>query len=199
MATYTLIAVCVLVYAVQFIGGSTVTNALVYFAPYTLIHPWTIVTSMFSHGSPLHLLFNMYSLYVLGTMLEPALGRARFLSLYFISGLAGLVAVAWLTPGTAVLGASGAIFGLLGALFIIVRRLGGNTMQIVILLVINVVIGFIVPNIAWQAHIGGLVVGAAIAAVFVRTRGVTMLGRQRALVVAITAAVIVIGAARFLL
>lgn len=120
----------------------------------------------------MHLLFNMYALWVTGQVLEPVLGRLRFTALYLLSALGGSVAVllladpnaqSWLVP---VLGASGAVFGLFGALLVVLRRFKGNANQILILLGINFVISFVVPNISWQGHLGGLVVGAAMGAGF---------------------------------
>ena len=120
--------------------------------------------------------------------LEGLLGRWRFLSLYLISGLAGSVGVLWLgDPRTGVVGASGAIFGLLGAFLVIQRRLGGNATQLLILLGINLVIGFIPGfNIAWQAHLGGLVAGALVGFIFVETRKRDQRGLQIGLLVGLT-------------
>jgi membrane associated rhomboid family serine protease len=197
--TYGLIGISALVFVAQLIFGDALTFVLLYFAPATFEQPWRVVTSMFAHGSPLHLLFNMYSLFVLGRMLEPALGHARFAALYFISGLGGSIAVLLLAPGNSVLGASGAIFGLLGALVVIVRRLGGNTTQLLIVIGLNVVIGFVVPNVAWQAHVGGALVGAALAAIYVRTRSDKRRLLQAGLFAAVAVALVVVAAVRFAL
>jgi membrane associated rhomboid family serine protease len=132
-------------------------------------------------------------------MLEPALGHVRFAAVYFISGLGGSIAVLLLAPGSFVLGASGAIFGLLGALVVIVRRLGGNTAQLLIVIGLNVVIGFVVPNIAWQAHIGGALVGAALAAIYVRTRSDKRRALQAGLFAAVAIALVLIAVLRFAL
>jgi membrane associated rhomboid family serine protease len=185
IVTYSIIAVCAIVYVFQLILGDSFTNALLYIPVYTAFQPWTIVTSLFAHASPLHLLFNMYSLFVLGRILEPSLGRVRFAALYFISGFGGCVAVLLLNPVSAVLGASGAIFGLLGALFIIQRHLGGNTAQLLIVIVLNLALGLFVGGISWQAHVGGVITGAAIGLVYARTRNV----RQRRLQVGLTAGI----------
>ncbi len=126
---------------------------------------WRLVTAGFLHGGLLHLGVNMFSLWILGRPLEAALGRLRFAGLY-LAGLLGADAVAYLLtpPGVAVLGASGAIFALLGALFVLGRRLGLDLRSLTGVLVINLVISFTVPNISWQAHLGGLVSGAVVAA-----------------------------------
>ncbi|MEY9992740.1 membrane associated rhomboid family serine protease [Streptomyces sp. V4I8] len=125
---------------------------------------WRLVTSMFTHEQPWHLGFNMLSLWWLGGPLEAALGRARYLTVYFVSGLAGS-ALAYLlaSPTTATLGASGAIFGLFGATAVLMRRLNYDMRPIIALLVINLIFTFSPGfNISWQAHIGGLVAGVII-------------------------------------
>ncbi|MFM9919423.1 rhomboid family intramembrane serine protease [Lacisediminihabitans sp. H27-G8] len=176
LVTYVIMALCVIVFAAealtgQLVGrGSPIVSALLYYPPYTSIEPWRMLTSLFVHGSIIHILFNMYSLFVLGPELERLVGRWRFLALFLLSGFGGSVAVLLSSPGSAVIGASGAIFGLFGAYFVIARHLGGNSRQLIIVIVINLVIGFIVPGIAWQAHVGGLLVGALVAFVLVRTR-----------------------------
>lgn len=176
IVTYAIMALCVVVFAAEVVtgqlvgSGSPIVNALLYYPPYTSIQPWRMLTSLFVHGSILHILFNMYSLFILGPELERLVGRWRFLALFLLSGLGGSVAVLLSTPGSAVIGASGAIFGLFGAYFVIARHLGGNSRQLIVVIVINLVIGFIVPNIAWQAHVGGLLIGALVAFVLVHTR-----------------------------
>ena len=185
IVTYAIIALCVLVYLGQFVFGSALTNWLIYYAPFGFSQPWRLVTSLLAHGSPLHLLSNMFSLFIIGRMLEPALGRIRYLALFFVSGVGGLAAVALLVPENPVLGASGAIFGMLGALLVLIRRFGGNATQILVVVGINLVIGFVLPGVAWQAHIGGFIVGAALTAVYVRTRS----EKQRGLQVAATAGI----------
>jgi membrane associated rhomboid family serine protease len=175
IVTYAIMALCVLVFVAevltgQLVGSSPIVSALLYYPPYTTIEPWRMLTSLVVHGSILHILFNMYSLFVLGPELERLVGRWRFGALFLLSGLGGSVAVLLSSPGSAVIGASGAIFGLFGAYFVIARHLGGNSRQLIIVIVINLVIGFIVPGIAWQAHVGGLLIGALVAFVLVRTR-----------------------------
>lgn len=173
VVTYAIIGLCVLVYVLQILPGSPVTQALLYYPPLTRLEPWRMITALFVHsqGSIFHLLFNMYSLFIFGPILERMLGKVRFLALYLLSGLGGSVAVLLLAPLTPVVGASGAIFGLLGAFFVIQRRLGGSNIQLLVVIGLNLVIGFIPGfNIAWQAHVGGLVAGAAVALVFLRTR-----------------------------
>ncbi|QDI69895.1 rhomboid family intramembrane serine protease [Streptomyces calvus] len=124
---------------------------------------YRLVTSMFTHEEIWHIGFNMLSLWWLGGPLEQALGRARYLALYLISGLAGSALTYLLASGTtASLGASGAIFGLFGATAVLMRRLRYDMRPIIALLVINLIFTFGWSNIAWQAHIGGLVAGVVI-------------------------------------
>ncbi|MEU0470989.1 rhomboid family intramembrane serine protease [Streptomyces olivaceus] len=124
---------------------------------------YRLLTAMFLHGSYMHILFNMLSLWWLGGPLEGALGRVRYLALYFCSGLAGSALTYLIAePNQPSLGASGAIFGLFGATAALVRRLNADMRPVVILLVINLVFTFTWANIAWQAHVGGLVGGAVI-------------------------------------
>lgn len=168
--TYTIIVVTAVVFLAQQVSGGYVDALLVYRPWLTTLLPWTMLTSLFVHGSFIHVLFNMFSLFIFGRILEPAIGRWRFLVLYLLSGFGGSVAVLLLNPGGGVLGASGAIFGLMGALFAIQRGLGGNGSQLVVLLVLNLAIGFLVPNISWQAHLGGLITGVLIGVIYSRTR-----------------------------
>lgn len=174
VVTYTLIAITVAVFLLQLIPGSPVTFALIYFPVLTEFEPWRMITSAFLHStnSIFHIGFNMFTLFIFGRALEIPLGRARFLALYLISALGGSVAVLLMAePRSAVLGASGAIFGIVAAFFVIQRRMGVNNRVLLIVLVINLVAGFIPGlNISWQAHVGGLVTGAILALIFLRQR-----------------------------
>jgi len=177
VVTYSIIGITLAVYLLQLIPGLAITDRLLYAGVYSLpfnFEPWRMITSMLVHSTALifHVALNMYTLWIFGQLLENVLGRWRFLALYLISGLGGSVAVLWLSdPRTGVVGASGAIFGLMGAFLVIQRRLGGNATQLLILVGINLVIGFVPGfNIAWQAHLGGLIVGALIGLIFVETR-----------------------------
>ncbi|MBU6144763.1 MAG: rhomboid family intramembrane serine protease [Acidobacteria bacterium] len=126
---------------------------------------WRAFTSGFVHSpySWTHILFNMYTLYVLGTLLEPMLGKLKFILLYCICLLAGSFTFYIFGEFTAsVVGASGAIFGLMGAYLIYLRSLRLDTSQMVIILLINIGISFL-PGIAWQAHLGGFVFGVLVA------------------------------------
>jgi membrane associated rhomboid family serine protease len=126
---------------------------------------YRLITSMFLHFGVLHLLMNMWALWVLGRLLEAALGPWRFLALYMISGLGGSVAVYYFgNPHGLAAGASGAIFGLFGALIVVLRRLGRSIASVLPILVINLVFTLAVPGISIAAHFGGLVTGLVVAA-----------------------------------
>ncbi|MFH7337258.1 rhomboid family intramembrane serine protease [Streptomyces sp. KHY 26] len=122
---------------------------------------YRLLTAMFLHAGFTHLLFNMLSLWWIGGPLEAALGRARYLALYFVSGFAGSALTYLLAaPNAPSLGASGAIFGLFGATGVLMRRLNYDMRPLFALLVINLIITFTPGfNIAWEAHVGGLVAG----------------------------------------
>jgi len=129
---------------------------------------WTLMSSAFMHGSFLHIAFNMYVLWVMGPTLERILGHSRFIALYLLAALGGAVASYVFSDFRSVsVGASGAIFGLMGAFVVAGRRLQYDITQVLVLLGINLVFGFLQPGIDWRAHIGGLVVGALVAAIFV--------------------------------
>lgn len=131
---------------------------------------WRLLTAAFLHGSLLHIAFNMYVLFAIGQTLERVLGHVGYLVLYLVAALGGSVAsYAFSDIQTVSVGASGAIFGLMGALVIAGRRLRYDISQVLVLLGVNILIGFVAPGIDWRAHLGGLVVGAAVAAIFVHT------------------------------
>jgi len=136
---------------------------------------WRLITSAFLHGGLLHIAFNMLALWWLGSPVEIALGRARYLGLYLVSGLAGAAGALIADPNSVTVGASGAIFGLLGAGLILEYQatgsLAGNYLT---LIVINLALSFGISNISVGGHIGGLVGGILTTLAF--TRG----GRMRA-------------------
>ncbi|MDI5964321.1 rhomboid family intramembrane serine protease [Streptomyces sp. SL13] len=125
---------------------------------------YRLITAVFLHQALAHIGMNMLSLWWIGPAVENALGRARYLALYLVAGLGGSALSFLLLPANEYgLGASGAIFGLLGALFVLVRRVGGDLRQVVIVIVLNLVLTFSISGIDWRAHVGGLITGAAIA------------------------------------
>lgn len=172
------VAVFILIYATNGLNG-TIGKRLVEIPSSAVYDPranfegiaqgayWQLITSTFAHTEILHIAMNMFALWIFGVLLERVLGRWRFLVLYLVSGFVGSVAVYLLAaPYGASLGASGAVFGLFAAAFVVLLKAHQNVNQLLILLVVNLVISFTVPNIAWQAHIGGLLTGAAIGAAY---------------------------------
>jgi membrane associated rhomboid family serine protease len=200
VVTYSLIGFTTLVYILQWVSGGYVFSEFAYWPPLTATEPWRMVTTVFLHSQQFipHILLNMYSLFVIGPILEHAIGRSRFLAMYLIAGFGGSVGVLLLAPNVTVVGASGAIFGLLGGLFVIQRRLGGNSTQLFVVIAINLVIGFVIPGLAWQAHVAGLVVGAAVGFIYLQTRRPNQKWLQIALVSVVAIALIVITALRVL-
>lgn len=172
MVTYVLIGINVVVFGLQMLISGLTSELLyagIYTSPYGSAEPWRMLTSAFAHSPTFigHIAFNMYALYICGRVLEPMLGRSRFLALYLISALGGSVAVLLIAnPLVSVVGASGAVFGLFAAMFVLLRSRGIPVVQVAILVAINLAIGFVIPGIAWQAHVGGLVLGAACAGIF---------------------------------
>jgi membrane associated rhomboid family serine protease len=132
---------------------------------------YRMITSAFLPGTGnlgiLDILFNMWALFVVGPAMERVLGWVRFLVVYLVSAIGGSVLFYILVvPNQPALGASGAIFGLFGAWFVLARRLGLDSRQVVLLIVLNLGIGFAVPFIAWQAHVGGLIAGGLLTAAY---------------------------------
>ena len=170
-ATMVLIAINVVVYVItaaqgggiNLPGGSLFADWALQGAAVSEGDWWRLVTAMFLHGSLLHLAFNMLALYWLGTIVEQALGTPRFLLVYFVSGLAGSAGALWFSSAFAVtVGASGAIFGLIGALLILEYLSTGSLFgQAMALIVVNLALTFAVPNISIGGHLGGLVGGIA--------------------------------------
>jgi membrane associated rhomboid family serine protease len=193
-ATYGIILATAIVYLLQllipgrFVEGWLAFNSLfVIPGSEAAFQPWRLVTVLFVHGSFWHIALNMLALWMIGRSLEPLLGHGRFLVLYFLSGLGGSVAVALLAPGVWVVGASGAIFGLFGALLVIGRHIGANITSIAIIIAINFALPFVFAlagsigrgsfsdalasiQISWQAHLGGFLVGALVGFIYARTR-----------------------------
>jgi membrane associated rhomboid family serine protease len=133
----------------------------------------------------------MYSLWIFGQVLEPMLGKFKFAALYLVSLFGSSVGVLWLAPADGwVLGASGAIFGLMAAYFVILRSIGQNTSQVLGLIAVNLMFGFFVAGVSWQAHVGGLVTGGAIALVYSGTRNPS---QTQARWLSVSAIVVVLG------
>ncbi len=173
VVTLTIVGMCVVSWVLQLSTGGAWTQQWAFSPAIGEVEPWRFLTAAFLHSTtPLHIMFNMYALWLVGPFLEQAFGRGRFLALYLLAAFGGSVGVLLLADplgpswNTGVVGASGAVFGLFGAIIPVLRRMGRNAGQIVVLIAINMALPFLVPNIAWQAHIGGLVVGLVIGAGF---------------------------------
>lgn len=166
--TWTLLIVNVLAYAVEFLRPDEVIGRFAMWS-YGVYQGewWRLITSAFLHAPPpslWHIVFNMWALYAIGPELERRLGSGRFAALYLLSALGGSVAIYFF--GTSAVGASGAIYGLFGALFVVARKLGYDARGVLWLIGINVVLTFVVPGISWQGHLGGLVTGTVVAVAF---------------------------------
>lgn len=165
------------------------------------LEPWRFITSAFAHATNLtHILFNMMALWLLGPGIEHFVGKARYVALYLLSAVGGGVVFVLMTPdtirgwNTGVVGASGAIFGLFGAMAVLQRLIGQDNRSLWVLILANTAIGFLVPGIAWQAHLGGFLCGLLAAVVIIhcakqRARGLRdytwlQLGMLGALIVA---------------
>ncbi|MGH3327578.1 MAG: rhomboid family intramembrane serine protease [Streptomycetales bacterium] len=173
--TKILIGLNVLVFILARIRGDALVGQLALVGQASLPEPagvaegewYRLMTAAFLHVSLFHILFNMWALWIFGPTLEAMLGRFRFVGLYLLSALGGSAAsYAFSSPFQFSLGASGAIFGLFGALIVIGRRLRYDIRALLVLLGVNIAIGFAVANIDWRAHLGGLVTGSVLAVAF---------------------------------
>jgi membrane associated rhomboid family serine protease len=175
LVTRILIGVNVAVFIATTASGANVLNGSgnsALFDKFALIPPavahgewWRLFTAAFLHFGIFHIGFNMYALWIFGPPLEAMLGRVRFVALYVLAGLGGSVLSVALGPlNETAAGASGAIFGLFAALYVVARHLNLNTQGIAITIVANLVFTFAVSNIDWRGHVGGLLVGAGVAA-----------------------------------
>ena len=154
----------IVVYVAQFLLGNVLIANFALFAPSVANGQWwLLITAGFLHGSIFHLLFNVYILWVIGSQLESIVGKINFVIIYFVSLLGGSFASYLFSPfGSYSIGASGAIFGLMGAMLVVGRKRNLDISQITTLVAINVVIGFVLSGIDWRAHLGGLAAGAFI-------------------------------------
>ncbi len=183
VVTWTLIGLNLAVYLIELAYPRAIdSGSLVGGAGYPAIHAFVgvafcdwyrLLSSAFLHEPPgnglglAHIAFNMWALWIVGPALEQNLGRLRYLAVYLISALGGSALFYLIVaPDQPAIGASGAIFGLFGAWFVIAKRLRVDSRQVVMLIVLNLFLGFVIPNVGWQAHVGGLVTGAALTAAY---------------------------------
>jgi membrane associated rhomboid family serine protease len=170
-ATYALIAINVAAFLAELatgagagfgVRGAVGDNAALYGPAVADGDWWRIVTAGFLHAGIIHIAFNMYVLFILGTLLEPGIGTPRFLGVYFVSLLAGSFGALLLSPDSVTVGASGAIFGLMSAAFIVARHRGIEQLagQIALFIGINLLFTFSFSGISIGGHLGGLIGGA---------------------------------------
>jgi membrane associated rhomboid family serine protease len=151
-------------------GSSTLFNHLALIPP-AVAHGqwWRIFTAAFLHFGIFHIGFNMYALFIFGPPLEAALGRLRFTAMYVLAGVGGSILSVALGPlNETAAGASGAIFGLFGALYVIARHRNLSTNGIAVTIVANLIFTFAISNIDWRGHVGGLIIGTLIALILSR-------------------------------
>jgi membrane associated rhomboid family serine protease len=162
--TYVLIAINVVAFVIQ-MASPRLEAAFVMWSPAVANGElYRMLTSAFLHSGITHILFNMFALFVVGPPLEIWLGRLRFIALYLLSALGGSVLIYLFSPlNVPTLGASGAVFGLFAATFVVGKKVNVDIRWVVIMIVINLVITFTVPSISWQGHLGGLVTGGLVA------------------------------------
>jgi len=155
---------------------------------------YRLISAAFLHANIEHIAFNMFTLAIVGAPIEAELGKVRFLALYFVSALGGSVGSYLLSEPLQIgVGASGAIFGLMGAYFVIARRRRWDSSAILALIIINLLISFASTGIDWRAHLGGLVVGAVVGLAMSRSASGWQLGRAGELVVGVGFAIVVAG------
>jgi membrane associated rhomboid family serine protease len=179
-ATYSLIALNVIVFIAELGGGGgagSLEGGGNLIADGGLLGPavanqgewYRIISSGFLHAGPLHLFLNMFVLYILGTILEEGIGTVRMLGVYFVSLLAGSFGALLLDPNQLTVGASGAVYGIMAATFLVARWRGVEQLasQIGLWVVLNLAFTFAVPGISIGGHLGGLAGGAAAAFVII--------------------------------
>lgn len=171
VVTYTLIGINVLMFVLQTVAPGVERDLALWPPAVADGEIYRLLTSAFLHFGIAHILFNMWALYVVGPPLEMALGRLRYIALYLLSALGGSVLAYLLTLNALTAGASGAVFGLFGAMFVVGKRLNMDVRAVMVIIGLNLVFTFVYPlfssqNISWQGHIGGLLTGAAVAAAF---------------------------------
>lgn len=197
-ATQTLIGINAVLYVLTLLTGDRlILDYGMFGAAVAAGEWWRLLTAPFLHAGLWHVGLNMFALWILGSLVEPLLGRWRFVAVYMVSALGGAVAsYAFSSPGVISVGASGAVFGLLGATLVALRTLNRDVSGVLVLLGINVVLGFVFPGIDWRAHLGGLLAGLLLTSAMVAVpRRYTAVGAVAA-TAAVLAALVAIAAWR---
>jgi len=172
-ATYSFIAIICGAYLVHMIWPNLQSDLLLPNLDYLKSsNEWyRLFTVALTHGGLLHLGFNMYALMVLGNPIEAAFGKQKFLILFFFSLLTGSLTSAYFaSPFSYSVGASGAVFGLFGALVIVGKRIGADARSMGVVIGLNFAIGFLLGGVDWRAHLGGLIGGVIASAVLLQKR-----------------------------
>jgi membrane associated rhomboid family serine protease len=198
--TYVLIAINVIAFVAMAAsgggidgrGGTVYSNGALYGPAVDAGDWWRIITAGFLHSGLLHIAFNMYFLYFLGTLLEPEIGKLRFGIIYLVSLLGGSFGALLLSPDAATVGASGAVFGLMGAGILAMRARGIDPMQsgLGVTLLLNLGITFLIPNISIGGHLGGLLAGGIVGYLLFE-----FAGRRRSSMTSVLAVCVVLGVA----
>ena len=202
VVTYSLLAVMVLTFLVQAVSGglngplsSPIAALSVFFPAYAAEQPWRMLTAIFVHVGLLQVLFNLLSVWLLGRILEPSVGRLRFLALFLLSGLGGSLGAS-LFNGQLYFGIGAAITGLIIGIFVIQYRQGVNNWGILVLVGLNLVFSIVVSSVLLPGIVGGILVGAAVALILSQTRGVRQVRLQAGLLAALAIVIVVLTVAR---
>ncbi|MEW9556012.1 rhomboid family intramembrane serine protease [Nonomuraea sp. NPDC050783] len=192
VVTYAILVINLLVFGAQYLTGERVTGEFAMWPAGVAVGDqyYRLITAAFLHGGVMHILFNSWALYAVGPYLERAFGHVRYTALYLLSALGGSVLGLWFDPlNQPTVGASGAVFGLFGAVFVVGRRLNIDVRGIGLVIVLNLVFTFLLSGISWTGHIGGLITGSLLAAALAHAPS-----RNRALwqVLAIAGAVVLL-------
>lgn len=179
-ATVSMIIGFIIFFLIQLVTRDYITVQVLFFPALAIdnFQIYRFITYAFAHDttSPLHIVFNMYSLYILGSIIEKFFGTVRFLIIFWGSVLGGSIFSVVINSITGnylwtMIGASGGIFGLMTSLLVLFNKLGLRSNQIMFVIMINLMLTFIVPSIAWQAHIGGGLTGLGISYLFLKKHG----------------------------
>nr|WP_306428222.1 rhomboid family intramembrane serine protease [Brevibacterium sp. 68QC2CO] len=162
-----MVALTVLAYLANLLPGAGLASRLAFVPALTAVEPWRALTVVLVHAGPTHLLFNMVGLYFFGGFLEKSLGRFFVLGTYLVAALGGslcplLLSILWpaeVSPGTVFVGASGAVYGLVGVLLVPTRRLDRNWSGVLVFILLGALYPLFDPQVAWEAHLGGLITG----------------------------------------
>jgi membrane associated rhomboid family serine protease len=168
----TVVAINVVIFLIEETNINSIAYRFALIPVLTTHERYRLVTAAFLHANIEHIFLNMISLIIIGPAVETAFGRVRFVALYLLAAVGGEVCSYLLASKfEESLGASGAIFGLLGAYYVVATHRGWDRSIVVPLIVINLIFSFLDPQIDWHAHVGGLLVGGVVAVIYEYARG----------------------------